>query len=164
MAQQLLCNAALERHRGKRQRQIHRARGRVGYRFGDGVGSGFHLGDGAFGADNPRSQIDVMAERAVLNSFSSEGALAAAVSLLTKLSRHIGASLTYAMAQQIPLDWHSGTAAQVWLETSLTRRFSVGAGVGAFIASERTRLAVADSASDTSGILGVTAAYTISSR
>jgi hypothetical protein len=54
-----------------------------------------------------------MVGRAVLNSFRFEGALAKALSVRTNISRYFAVSLTYTVAQNIPLDWHSGTAAQL---------------------------------------------------
>jgi len=45
-----------------------------------------------------------MAGRAVLNSFRSAAALAQALSPRTKISAHVGASLTYTVAQNVPLD------------------------------------------------------------
>lgn len=61
----------------------------------------------------PRSEVDAMVGRAVLNSFRFEGALAKALSVRTNISRYFAVSLTYTVAQNIPLDWHSGTAAQL---------------------------------------------------
>lgn len=82
----------------------------VDYRFGDGSERNFHWSDSWLAVDPPRSEVDVMAGRAVLNSFRSEGAMAQAINLRTKLSRHFAASLTYTVARNVPLDWHSGTA------------------------------------------------------
>jgi len=136
----------------------------VGYRFGAGSQSDFHWSDSWWVADAPRSEVDVMFGRAILNSFSSEGTLAEALSVRTKLSAHCVASLTYTAAQNVPLDWHSGTAVQLWAEAPLTSAFSAGAGVGAFIISDRSQNAATNSASDVAGIVGLTLAYAISSR
>jgi hypothetical protein len=136
----------------------------VGYRFGDGPSSRFQHSDSWFAVDPPRSEVDALAGRAVLNSFRSEGSFAQALSLRTKISTHFAASLTYTVAQNVPLDWHSGAAVQLWAETPLTSAFSVGAGVGVFITADRSSTANANSATDPAGILGITMAYTISSR
>ena len=65
----------------------------------------------------------------------------------------------------MPLDWHWGTAVQVWAETPLTNSFSAGAGVGVFITSERSNGSVANtSPNPIAGIFGVTRAYGIGSR
>jgi hypothetical protein len=108
--------------------------------------------------------VDIMAGRAVLNSFRSESSSAQALSLRTKITPHLAASLTYTEAQNVPLDWHSGAAVQLWAETSLTSAFSVGAGVGVFITADRSNTAGASSATDPAGILGITMAYAISSH
>jgi hypothetical protein len=136
----------------------------VGYRFGERYATRFNQSDAWFAVDPPRSEMDVMAGRAVLNSFRSEASSAQALSLRTKITPHFAASLTYTEAQDIPLDWHSGAAVQLWAETSLTSAFSVGAGVGVFITADRSNTAAASSATDAAGILGITMAYTISSR
>jgi hypothetical protein len=86
-----------------------------------------------FAVDPPRSEVDAMAGRAVLNNFRSEGSFAQALSVRTKISAHFAGSLTYTVAQNVPLAWHSGAAVQLWAETPLTSAFSVGAGVGVFI-------------------------------
>jgi hypothetical protein len=105
-----------------------------------------------------------MAGRAVLNSFRSEESTAQALSLRTKLSRHFAASLTYTVAHDIPLDWHSGTALQLWAETPLTKSFSAGAGIGVFITSEKSSAAPTNAATNPAGILGVTLAYPFGER
>ena len=65
----------------------------------------------------------------------------------------------------MPLDWHSGTAIQLWTETPLTNSFSAGAGVGAFITSERGNgISANASPNPIAGIFGVTLAYGIGSR
>jgi hypothetical protein len=110
--------------------------------------------DAWFAVDPPRSEVDVMAGRAVLNSFRSEASSAQALSLRTKITPHFAASVTYTEAQDVPLDWHSGAAMQLWAETSLTSAFSVGAGVGVFITADRSNTAAANSATDPAGILG----------
>ena len=91
----------------------------VGYRFGDALDPDFHWSDSWFAVAPPRSEVDGMVGRAVLNSFSSEESSAQALSLRTKISRHFTASLTYTVAHDIPLDWHSGTAIQLWAQTPL---------------------------------------------
>lgn len=136
----------------------------VGYRFGEGYASRFKQSDAWVAVDPPRSEVDIMAGRAVLNSFRSEASSAQALSLRTKITPHFAASVTYTEAQNVPLDWHSGAAIQLWAETSLTSAFSVGAGVGVFITADRSNTAAANSATDPAGILGVTMAYSISSR
>jgi hypothetical protein len=139
--------------------------GGVGYRFGDGSERNFHWSDSWLAVDPPRSEADIMFGRAVLNSFRSEGAMAQAISLRTKLSRHFAASLTYTQARNVPLDWHSGTAIQLWAEAPLTSSFTAGAGVGAFITSDRSNTVPAGySATNPAGIVGLTLAYSISSR
>jgi len=102
--------------------------------------------------------------RAILNSFRSEAAAAEALSVRTKISEHFAASLTYTEAQNVPLDWHSGAAVQLWAETSLTSAFSVGAGVGVFITADRSSTVDTTSANDPAGILGITMAYNIGSH
>jgi len=134
----------------------------VGYRFGGRPDSKFQQSDSWFTVDPPRSEVDIMAGRAVLNSFRSESSSAQALSLRTKITAHFTASLTYTEAQHVPLDWHSGAAVQLWAETPLTSVYSVGASVGVFITADRS--ATTDSATDPAGIVGITMAYDISSR
>jgi hypothetical protein len=136
----------------------------VGYRFGKPPGSGFLNSDSWFAVDPPRSEVDVLAGRVVLNSFRSEGYFATALSLRTKITTYLAASLTYTVAQNVPLDWHSGAALQLWAEAPLTSAFSVGAGVGVFVIADRANTVPATSATDPAGILGITMAYTISNR
>jgi hypothetical protein len=136
----------------------------VGYRFSYDPVSRFHWSDSWFIATPPRSEVDAMVGRAILNSFRSEAAAAEALSVRTKISEHFAASLTYTEAQNVPLDWHSGTAVQLWAETPLTRSFSAGAGIGAFIISDRSHDAATSSASSVAGIVGLTLAYAMSSR
>jgi hypothetical protein len=136
----------------------------VGYRFGNTPGSRFLQSDSWFAVDPPRSEVDALAGRAVLNSFRSEGSFAQALSFRTKITTYLAASLTYTVAQNVPLDWHSGAALQLWAEAPLTSAFSVGAGVGVFIIADRSNAVTASSATDPAGILGITMAYTISSR
>ena len=100
----------------------------------------------------------------VLNSFHSEDCSAQAISLRTKLSRHFAASLTYTLAHDAPLDWHSGAAIQLWAETPLTRAFSAGVGLGAFITGEKSDGVAASGDSKAAGIFGVTLAYGLSER
>jgi hypothetical protein len=136
----------------------------AGYRFGETSSSRFQQSNSWFAVDPPRSEVDVMAGRVVLNSFRSEGCFAEALSLRTKISTHFAASLTYTEAQNVPLDWHSGAAVQLWAETSLTSVFSVGAGVGVFITADRSSTVDTTSANDPAGILGITMAYNIGSH
>jgi hypothetical protein len=100
----------------------------------------------------------------VLNSFRSEESTAQALSLRTKINRYLAASLTYTVAHDIPLDWHSGAALQLWAETPLTKSFSAGAGVGVFITSGKSNAAPPNAATDPAGILGVTLAYAFGER
>jgi hypothetical protein len=79
-------------------------------------------------------------------------------------SRYVAVSRTYTVAQNVPLDWHSGTAAQVWAEAPLTSRLTVGAGAGVFVTVDRSRNARADAASGPAERLAITAAYAISPR
>ena len=134
----------------------------VGYRFGGNADSKFQQSNSWFAVAPPRSEVDIMAGRAVLNSFRSEASSAQALSMRTKITTHFTASLTYTEAQNVPLDWHSGAAVQLWAETPLTSAFSVGASVGVFITAARS--ATANSATDPAGIVGITMAYDISSR
>jgi hypothetical protein len=136
----------------------------VGYRFGENPGSRFQQSDSWFAVDPPRSEVDVLAGRAVVNSFHSEGSAAEALSVRTKISTYLAASLTYTVAQNVPLDWHSGAAVQLWAEAPLTSSFSVGAGVGVFVIADRASTVPATSATDPAGILGITMAYTTNSR
>jgi hypothetical protein len=136
----------------------------VGYRFGKTPGARFQQSDSWFAVDPPRSEVDVLAGRAVVNSFRSEGSFAEALSMRTKITTYLAASLTYTVAQNVPLDWHSGAAVQLWAEAPLTSAFSVGAGVGVFVIADRASTVTANSATDPAGILGITMAYTISSR
>ena len=85
----------------------------------------------------PRSEVDALAGHVILNSFRSEAALAKALSVRTKISPHIAASLTYTVATDMPLDWHSGAAVQLWAEAPLTRAFYAGAGAGVFFTAVR---------------------------
>lgn len=135
----------------------------VGYQFGDGSASRLQWTDSWFAAARPRSEIDALAGQVILNSFHSEAAVAAALSIRTKISTHVAASLTYSVSPDAPLDWHSGAAVQLWAETPLTHTFSAGAGVGAFFTAQRSSAGNASSSS-LEGIVGVTLAYRISSR
>jgi hypothetical protein len=136
----------------------------VGYRFGTTPGSNYLKSDSWFAVDPPRSEVDALAGRAVLNSFRSEGSFAQALSVRTKITTYLAASLTYTVAQNVPLDWHSGAAVQLWAEAPLTSRFSVGAGVGVFVIADRASGDTATSATDPAGILGITMAYAIGDR
>ena len=136
----------------------------VGYLFGDGLGSASHWADISNTPGTPRYEVDGMVGRAVLNSFHSEGALAKALSVRTNINRYFSASLTYTVAQNIPLDWHSGAAAQLWAEAPLTQRLTVGAGIGVFVTGDRSRNAQADAGTGPAGLLAVTAAYALSPR
>lgn len=135
-----------------------------GYRFGGDSDAHFHWSDSWFVTDSPRVEIDGLVGRVVLNSFHSDDSSAQAISLRTKLSRHFAASLTYTLAHDAPLDWHSGAAIQLWTETALTRAFSAGVGLGAFITGEKSDGAAASGDSKPAGIFGVTLAYGLGER
>ena len=103
----------------------------------------------------PRSQLDGMVGRVVSNSFHSEDSAAQALSVHTKISRHFAASLSYTLAHDVPLDWHSGAVIQLWAETPLTRAFSAGVGRGVFVTSDKSNAAASNAASHPAGIFGV---------
>lgn len=138
----------------------------VGYRFGDPNTTRFKWTDSWFAAPPPRSEVDALAGQVILNSFHSEAAVAEALSVRTKISTHIAASLTYTVATDAPLDWHSGAAVQLWAETQLTHSFYAGAGAGAFFTAVRANPAYQNSSASSSpeGIVGITLAYRISTR
>ncbi len=136
----------------------------LGYRFGDEGVSAVRWTDSWFVAPPPRLEVDALAGEVVLNSFHSEAALAEALSVRAKISTHFAASLTYTVAPDAPLDWHSGAAVQLWAQTDLTHAFSIGAGAGAFFTAARSNTANTGSASNPEGIVGITLAYRLSSR
>ncbi|HEY4772234.1 MAG TPA: hypothetical protein VIH50_04310 [Steroidobacteraceae bacterium] len=136
----------------------------VGYRFGEEEVSGFRWTDSWFAAPPPRLEVDALAGQVVLNSFHSEAAVAEALSMRAKISTHFAASVTYTIAPDAPLDWHSGAAVQLWAETEVTHGFSIGAGVGAFFTAVRANATNTSPSSNPEGIVGVTLAYRLSSR
>jgi len=136
----------------------------VGYRFGDEGESRIRWTDSWFDAPPPRLEADALAGQVVLNSFHSEAAVAEALSVRAKISTHIAASVTYTVAPDAPLDWHSGAAVQLWAETDLTPAFSIGAGAGAFFTAVRSDTAATGADVNPEGIVGITLAYRLSSR
>jgi len=62
------------------------------------------------------------------------------------------------------IDWRAGFAAQLWLQKYLTSRFSVGAGVGAFIVSEDDNVQNASAPSNLAAMISVSIAYSFTPR
>jgi hypothetical protein len=135
-----------------------------GYRFGQGLALP-HLGsDASLDGDPPLFEIDALAGKTVANSIPAEAAFSEGVGVRAKLSNHFAVSMTYILGTNPPLAWRTGTAAQLWLEQQLARRFSVGIGVGAFVVTDRSPLANTNMPARLSGLVAIEGAYSISSR
>jgi hypothetical protein len=111
--------------------------------------------------DFRRSELDVMAGATIVNSLDADGELAGAVSWRVRATDHLTGSLTYLYEGKVHPGQRAGIAPQIWLEDDLTRRFSVGVGLGPYFATQKPPATEDASPSNVSALVSVTASYAI---
>jgi hypothetical protein len=138
-----------------------------------GLGYQFDAGGGASEsrvASQPatagRMEFDAMPGGSIVNSRSSEVDLAKAISLRYAPGGPVGVSLTYLDEGELDtggsrVGRRAGLAPQLWLQEDLTRRFSVGVGIGPYFPTKRLRQSDGQDSSGVAALVSVTAAYAI---
>ncbi|MDB5727315.1 MAG: hypothetical protein JWQ00_520 [Noviherbaspirillum sp.] len=134
----------------------------IGYRFAptsDRKDDGY---PGAATASMRRLEVDVLAGKAIVNSFESETDTAAALALRYRATRNVTGSFSYIdEGAGRRGEARQGVAAQVWLEDDLGKRISVGAGIGPYFLIDRARRADGTLPSKVAAVISVTGAYAI---
>jgi hypothetical protein len=111
--------------------------------------------------DSRSSELDVMAGATIVNSLDADGELAGAVSWRVRATDHLTGSLTYLYEGNVHPGQRAGIAPQIWLEDDLTKRFSVGVGLGPYFATQKPPATADTSPSNVSALVSVTASYAI---
>jgi hypothetical protein len=103
----------------------------VGYSFADRLGAAPFGYDGAGAGGAPRWEFDFLLGPRVPNTHPSPQDKSDAFGLRAAIDDHVAASVTFLDVRGTTLDWHTGTATQLWLEQHLNPSLTVGAGLGA---------------------------------
>jgi hypothetical protein len=130
----------------------------AGYRFAAGIGQ-----SGGETAASPW-EVDALVGERIGNTAHSEAGGAEAIDVRRALNDHFTVSATFISGQGTLLDWRDGFAVELWLEQRLTSRFTVGAGIGAFMVGEDDSLRDASQPSNIAAMVSVTLAYSIASN
>jgi hypothetical protein len=135
-----------------------------GYRFATAA-LGQALAEGGSLPQGPTLwEVDGMLGERIANSAHSETGLAESIEVRRMLGEYLAVTGTFIGGQDTKLDWRAGFAAQLWLQKYLTSRFSVGAGVGAFIVSEDDNVQNASAPSNLAAMISVSIAYSFTPR
>jgi hypothetical protein len=129
----------------------------AGYRFSAGF-------DQSGGVSAAPWEVDILVGERIANTAHSETGGAEAIEARAALSDHFIVSATLLSGQGTLLDWRTGIAVELWLQQKLTSRFTVGAGIGAFIVSEDDSLRDASQPSNVAAMVSVSLAYSIAAH
>jgi hypothetical protein len=134
----------------------------AGYRFAPGADrKGGEYPGPAAASDARRFEADALVGKAIVNSFNSETDTAAALGLRYRATRHISGSLSYMDEGEGRREPRKGVAAQMWLEDDVSRRISIGAGIGPYVAVDRARRADGTMPARVTAAVSVSGAYAI---
>ncbi|GAB3628513.1 hypothetical protein PTE30175_03397 [Pandoraea terrae] len=136
----------------------------LGYRFGSETKPRDAAPEGLYDWRDGRWEIDGALGKTVVNSFHSEHAFAKSADLRLKLTDHLTGSVSFINEGDARLERRWGGAAQLWLDDQLTERFSVGAGMGPYVAIDKYHHPGEKSAPDVSLLVSATAAYAFTPR
>ncbi|MGA2550319.1 MAG: outer membrane beta-barrel protein [Burkholderiaceae bacterium] len=135
----------------------------LGYQFDEHPAN---AGDAGMGTIEPPPiwEADVYGGSTVANSFRSQTSSTLGLGGRAQVNEYLSASVTYLNIGHSPLEWHSGTAPQLWFEKNLTPQVAVAVGLGALFRTDESVRSGRDAPSDPSAIIGIGASYALSKR
>jgi hypothetical protein len=133
----------------------------LGYRFGSTGDAVVKTPAFIPGKNSRRSELDAMIGGSIVNGLDADANLAMAIAWRVRTTDHLTGSLTYLNEGNVGSGRRTGIAPQIWLEDNLTERFSVGAGLGPYVAIQKPLSSDGESSSPVSALVSVTAAFAI---